>query len=672
MDVGMKAVPNNTYCKGCLSRDRILKIITNDEINQTYCAIIHKKLQTPGPLVLCWECVANIQRYITFRRQVSDAHDVLLKYMVSPAEIRSLSKLTIVRNNIEISINNTLEENEGEKFISTLKQEDSLSGLTRTPEETESNVLYGRSDSYNIYTESLRSDERSDVLAPTDAGHTDIQFFKIEDDVEGCFVDDAFHHHDEIDDKSFAVEIEPGYDKKTKVKSKRKRKKIDENEFNDSDDEPLKKKKKKIGKERKHKKKKDNGSKTDIKPGGKREKPAGIVSNPRVNKKLKQLNVGEGQLEMVVLSWEEVEEERQKALSSVVFTRHEYRCHDCIVGFNHRFKLENHMKKHDPSAGELECSVCRVRCRDAHALCAHRRRHRVRVKVCMCVDGAAARAARRGRARPWRPTTPRATTTRPPPTHTCTVCGHAEPTLGKLRNHIKNHAERQKCELCGKTFRDRTSLRTHLFIHKGEKEYSCPRCDKQFLFKKAMEVHLVTHDAPAHLYCYQCDMNFKNHMSYTQHLKYSLKHIDPAKLKHACGACDKRFSAARRLREHELAVHLRLAPLRCTTDLCRFTCSSRPVLRTHIRMVHRNARAQRNHVCDACGKTYTTKKTLEGHLRSHTGERPFACSLCPSTFGYEAALYNHNKLVHLKAKTCRGSTHQPLALQAPEPALNIP
>ncbi|KAF9411535.1 hypothetical protein HW555_009683 [Spodoptera exigua] len=77
----------------------------------------------------------------------------------------------------------------------------------------------------------------------------------------------------------------------------------------------------------------------------------------------------------------------------------------------------------------------------------------------------------------------------------------------------------------------------------------------------------------------------------------------------------RRFLKESRLREHTLAVHLKATPLACDQPGCTFT-----------------------------------KKSLEGHLRSHSGERPFACTTCGATFGYEAALYNHTRLVHLKHK----------------------
>ncbi|KAK4047402.1 hypothetical protein OIV83_005449 [Microbotryomycetes sp. JL201] len=51
---------------------------------------------------------------------------------------------------------------------------------------------------------------------------------------------------------------------------------------------------------------------------------------------------------------------------------------------------------------------------------------------------------------------------------------------------------------------------------------------------------------------------------------------------------------------------------------------------------------------DGCDKAYTRPVRLEEHLRSHTGERPFACSQCDASFQRDSHLKAHQR-THLPA-----------------------
>ena len=52
--------------------------------------------------------------------------------------------------------------------------------------------------------------------------------------------------------------------------------------------------------------------------------------------------------------------------------------------------------------------------------------------------------------------------------------------------------------------------------------------------------------------------------------------------------------------------------------------------------------------CDApgCEKTFTSKKSLVEHNRTHTGERPYECSICFATFSQLSSMQKHKKGIH--------------------------
>lgn len=49
-------------------------------------------------------------------------------------------------------------------------------------------------------------------------------------------------------------------------------------------------------------------------------------------------------------------------------------------------------------------------------------------------------------------------------------------------------------------------------------------------------------------------------------------------------------------------------------------------------------------ICDICGKKIATKEKLKYHLRTHTGDRPFACASCPRKFPKKDQLKVINKI----------------------------
>jgi hypothetical protein len=59
-------------------------------------------------------------------------------------------------------------------------------------------------------------------------------------------------------------------------------------------------------------------------------------------------------------------------------------------------------------------------------------------------------------------------------------------------------------------------------------------------------------------------------------------------------------------------------------------------------------KAVNRHQCLHCEKFLDTKYKLERHVRTHTGEKPFKCEMCPARFNQKSSLKTHST-IHAKA-----------------------
>jgi len=133
------------------------------------------------------------------------------------------------------------------------------------------------------------------------------------------------------------------------------------------------------------------------------------------------------------------------------------------------------------------------------------------------------------------------------------------------------------CDICCKTFTNRRYLQRHINNVHTTGDFSCQFCSKKYEKKYSLQEHLRT--------------THENDES-------------------ACEFCSKIFKNGRYLRGHVRDVHGNSGHSVC--DQCKNTFENKNSLKSHIREVHRNDWIS----CNACGKIYKSKSTLEKHSQT--------------------------------------------------------
>ncbi|XP_010732056.3 zinc finger and BTB domain-containing protein 41 [Larimichthys crocea] len=248
----------------------------------------------------------------------------------------------------------------------------------------------------------------------------------------------------------------------------------------------------------------------------------------------------------------------------------------------------------------------------------------------------------------------------------CEICGRQFNDTGNRKRHIEcTHGGKRKwtCFVCGKSVRERTTLREHLRIHSGEKPHLCSICGQSFRHGSSYRLHLRVHHDDKRYECDECGKTFIRHDHLTKHQK-----IHSGEKAHQCEECGKCFRRHDHLTVHYKSIHLgekvwqkyKTAVHQC--EVCKKEFKGKSSLEMHFR----THSGEKPHRCPECNQTFRIKKTLTKHMVIHSDARPFNCPHCSATFKRKDKLKYHVDHVHSTR-----FTEQPLSILSEDKVVSI-
>ncbi|XP_053257977.1 zinc finger protein 142 [Podarcis raffonei] len=190
-----------------------------------------------------------------------------------------------------------------------------------------------------------------------------------------------------------------------------------------------------------------------------------------------------------------------------------YKCSDCEYATKNKQKITWHIRIH---TGEkpYKCHLCQYACADPSRLKYHMRIHKEERKYlcpecgykCKWVNQLKYHMTKHTGIKPYQ----------------CDECEYCTNRADALRIHKETrHREARSfiCEQCGKAFKTRFLLKTHLKKHSEEKPYVCNVCYRGFRWAAGLRHHYLTHTNEHPFFCRYCSYKAKQKFQVIKHLQ---------------------------------------------------------------------------------------------------------------------------------------------------------